>query len=78
MSFEEEFPSLKDTKLFRTEIIEIPDGNTISVKYFPERVLRDTCLDKARVKKLINEMKVEMTGGWLAALETLEKELNLE
>ena len=74
MTFEEEFPSLKQDMY----ILHPTAGRCIA-----EDAMKDICLDKARVKKTIEQMKLgrfqnkKMEEGFFIAIKTLEKELGL-
>jgi len=58
MTFEEEFPSLKEHKH-----ISLMGEPPCYITWFTKTHIQETCLDKQRVRKLINEWVIDLSSG---------------
>ncbi len=78
MTFEEEFPSLKD-KLEDYDVPTYPDGTIIEGGYVEMNDIQKHCLDKQRVKEAVFAMSTKFPDRQLTDESIwLLKELGLE
>ena len=82
MTFEKEFPSLKRCQ-YTGEEIKVANNTICNVIFYPQLIIKNSCIDKQRVKNCFKTVKQELNNHWKGCsfeniLKDIEDELGLK